>query len=307
MPGYSDYTAENNLNWVTGQKAQPVLPSIWLALFTVAPTSDAGTGGTECAGSGYARVQVAGTILASAATTSGGGSPTVLHITPPLPSWIVAGMTAYDSTTAGVIPAADTIASTTSATITLVSGVTSTGVASGDTLVFSAWSAAVASSGTEPSVVPVNLNNVATITFPAATGGGAGFGTVQFFGLYDASGAGNFLMGDYLGNYAWLPATISNAASAVVTAHAHGYSAADPIVFTVKYGGTLPTFSNGNLNGVCTVVGPATDTFTVTGSGGASVNTSSTGDFLVRKILQQSIPSGVTASFAIGTLPLYAA
>lgn len=306
MPGYSDYAAQNNLNWVTGQVAQPALPSIYLALFTVAPTSDAGTGGTECSGSGYARVQVAGTVLSNAATTSA-SAPTVLKVNPPVPAWIVAGMTARDITSSSVIPAGTTVVSTTSATVTLTSGVTGAGVASGDTLGFSAWPAASASVGTEPSVTPATLNNIAVITFPAATGGGAGFGTVSFFGLYDASGGGNFLMGDFLGNFAWLPATMSSAVSGIVTAKAHGYAAADPIVFTIKYGGTLPTFSQGNLNGICTVLGPATDTFTVTGSGGANVNTSSTGDFMVRKILQQQIPSGITASFASGTVPLYAA
>ena len=43
MPGYGDYTAESVLNWITGQIPMPALPSVWLALFTVAPTADAGT------------------------------------------------------------------------------------------------------------------------------------------------------------------------------------------------------------------------------------------------------------------------
>jgi hypothetical protein len=40
---------------------RPALPAVWMALFTTAPTSDAGTGGTEVSGTSYARVQVAGT------------------------------------------------------------------------------------------------------------------------------------------------------------------------------------------------------------------------------------------------------
>jgi hypothetical protein len=42
---------------------------------------------------------------------------------------------------------------------------------------------------------------------PQAT---ASWGTVIAFALYDAS-SGNLLLWDYLGNFAWLPATVSSA------------------------------------------------------------------------------------------------
>jgi len=145
---------------------------------------------------------------------------------------------------------------------------------------------------------PSSISNVNTITFPAAT---ANWGTVIAFGLYDASTSGNLLAWDYLGAFNWLPCTVSSASPGVLTATAHGYTAADTFVFSTEYGGTAPSFSQSNFTGLLTVTAPvATDTFTAVNVATA-VNTSSTGDGMVRKVTQQSIPSGVTASFAGGT------
>jgi hypothetical protein len=154
------------------------------------------------------------------------------------------------------------------------------------------WNSA---SGTSPSLI----SNVNTISFPASTG--AGWGTVIAFGLYDASTSGNLLFWDYLGPFNWLPTTVSLASPGVLTSKAHGYSASDTFVFTTEYGGTSPTFSQGNFTGLLTVgPTPATDTFTAL-TGATAVNTSSTGDGMVRKVTQQPIPGGVTASFAGGS------
>jgi hypothetical protein len=71
---------------------------------------------------------------------------------------------------------------------------------------------------------------------------------------------------------------------------AHGYSAADLVIFSTEFGGTAPSFSQSNFTGQLAVVSPATDTFTVTNAATA-VNTSSTGSGSVRKITAQSIPS----------------
>jgi len=224
MPGFSDYTAQNLLNYVVGKTAMPTLPTAYVALLTAAPTSDAGTGGTEVSGGGYARVATTG----------------------------------------------------------------------------STWNAASASSGTAPAIVPASISNAATVSFPTAT---ANLGTAIAWGLYDASTGGDLLLWDYLGAYAWLPATstaVGSGSGAVITAHAHGYANGDAVVITAKYGGALPTFTQSNFTGVLTVANVTTDTFTVT-NGGTAVWTSTTGDFMVRKILQQSIPAGVTASFAGGT------
>src|SRR5579872_1042848 len=295
MPGMSDYLAEAATNLMSGQAAAPALGNRFLALFTAMPTSDAGTGGTEVSGGGYARVQVAGSAATNGTTASGNAT---LHFAA-TPAWIVAGMTVND-TTAAVVPAGTTVLSTTGTTVVMSQNATGGGVGSGDTIVFSAWPASSASSGTEPSVTPVTATNGAVITFAQAS---ASWGTVIGFGIYDAVTAGNLLGLDFLGNFSWLPCSISAASPGVITTHAHGYSAADPVVFTSKYGGTTPTFSQSNLTGVLVVVSPATDTFTVT-NGGTAVNTSGTGDMMVRKIVQQSIPINVTASFAASTLTL---
>jgi hypothetical protein len=70
MAGLSDYLAQAVLNFMTGTSPMPALASRYLALFTAAPTADAGTGGTEVSTSstGYARVQVAGALAAAAAS-----------------------------------------------------------------------------------------------------------------------------------------------------------------------------------------------------------------------------------------------
>ena len=222
MAGLSDYTAQNLLAYIVGKTAVPTLPTAYIALFTVAPTSDAGTGGTEVSGGSYARLATAG----------------------------------------------------------------------------ANWNAASASTGTEPAVVPASISNSATLTFTTATGS---WGTVLAFGLYDAVTSGNLLAWDYLGNYSWLPASATAASPSVITSPAHGYSNNDPVVVTTKYGGSLPTLSAGSWSGVLTVLNVTTDTFTLQTSGATALNASTSGDFQVRKITQQSVPNGVQVSFAGGT------
>jgi hypothetical protein len=70
----------------------PALASRYLALFTAAPTADAGTGGTEVSGT-YARVQVAGALAAAFTTSS-----TTITMGSANPGWVVAGMNVYDVT-----------------------------------------------------------------------------------------------------------------------------------------------------------------------------------------------------------------
>ena len=299
MPGLSDYTAQNNLNYVTGNRAPPALPSVWLGLYTAMPTSDAGTGGTEVSAGGYARVQVAGALAANGAFTT--ASPNItMNVSNP--GWVVPGMNVYDATGAFQIGTVLTYIGT---ALVLTANAAHASSGSTDSLVFSAWPAASASTGTEPAVTPATVTNGAVITFPTATADwtNAGANPVIGFGLFDAVSGGNNLAFDYIGNYPWLPATMSAASPGVITAKAHGYSAADPVVVTAKYGGTIPSFSQSNLTGVLAVVSPTTDTLTVT-NGGTAVNTSTTGDFSIRKLTKQSIPAGITATFAASTLTL---
>lgn len=223
MSGLSDYSSSNVLAYLTGKTAVPTLPSVWVALFTVAPTSDAGTGGTEVSGGSYARKSTAG---------------------------------------------AD-------------------------------WNVPSASVGTEPATVPGFTSNANTITFVQATGS---WGTVTAFGLYDAVTSGNLLAWDYLGNFNWLPASMSSASPGIVTSPAHGYTLGDTVVVTTKYGGALPTLSGGSFSPTLLVAATVTtDAFTLTTSGATALNSSSTGDFQIRKVSPQAIASGVQASFAGGT------
>jgi hypothetical protein len=93
-----------------------------------------------------------------------------------------------------------------------------------------------------------------------------------------------------------------NAASpAVITAKAHGYTVADLVRWTTEYGGTDPSFSASNFAGSLAVATVATDTFTVTNAT-VAVNTSASGNGMVRKILPQSITNGSSAAFPAGSL-----
>ena len=152
------------------------------------------------------------------------------------------------------------------------------------------WNAA---SGSSPS----SNSNTNALAYPTPT---ADWGSVIAFGIYDALTGGNLLAWDYLGNYAWLPCEVSSASPGAITAKGHGYSAGDKVAFTTEFGGTAPSFSQGNFTGLLTVVSPTTDTFTVT-NGATAVNTSSTGSGMIRKVAAQSLPTGVVATFAGGT------
>jgi hypothetical protein len=158
------------------------------------------------------------------------------------------------------------------------------------------WNSA---SGSSPSII----TNANPLVFPTAPTGS--WGTVFAFGIHDALTAGNINAWDYLGNFPWVPVTISAASPAVLTAHAHGYLAGDNVVFSVEYGGANPAFSAGNLTGLLVVAPPVTtDTFTVTNAG-VAVNTSGTGSGMIRKVVAQAIPSGASApSFAAGSLTI---
>lgn len=288
MPGMSDFTEQNLMNYLAGSLAMPALPPIWLSLWTVVP-SDAGTGGTEVTGGGYARVQIAGSLVTNATTASGNNT---LHFAS-VPAWIVAGMQIRDATTPASLTGL-TVLSTTANTVVMSGNAGGAGVGASDTITFSAFNPATASVGAEPATTPGGLVSNAAVTFPQAT---LSWGTVLFFGLHDAVTAGNFLGGDYLGNFKWLPFSCSNASPGVLTSPAHGFSNGDPVVVSAKYGGTLPATA-GSWAGALTVAGVTTDTFT------AGVNTTGTGDGLVRKIVQQPIAANVTASFAAGQLVL---
>lgn len=287
MTGMSDFTAENYLNYAAGRIPFPATPSVFLALFTTAPTSDAGTGGTEVSGGAYARVQVAGQLAAGASWTT---ASTTITLGATAPAWLLAlgtngsGVNVYDTTNGKQI---GTVSSVSGTTVTLTTTAANASQGATDTLAFSAFNAPSASSGAEPATTPASITNGAAIAFPQAT---ASWGTVTAFGLYDAVTAGNLITWDYLGNFKWAPFTATNASPSVLTSTAHGYANGDSVVVTTKYGGTLPATA-GSWAGLLTVANVTTDTFT------AGVNTTGTGDGQVRKVASQLIPQNITASF----------
>jgi hypothetical protein len=287
MTGLTNYTANNTLNWLTGQIAEPALPSVWMALFTAVGT-DAGTGFTEVSGNGYTRIQIAGTATAAGTISTASATITMPNVSG-FP-WVVPGMTVYDVTAAQTI---GVVLSWVGTTLTLTANSLHNGSGSTDSLSFSMFPNG---SGTGPA----SITNGGVITFPLATT--SGFGTCIAWGFYDASSSGNLLCWDYMGNFAWLPATVSSASPGVITTKAHGYSNGDSFVFSTEYGGTAPTFSAGNYTGLLTVAGVTTDTLNVTG-----VNTSATGDGMIRKVTQQSVPAGVTLAFAASSISIQAA
>jgi len=296
MVGFSNYASFNFLNYITGQTPTPVLPAVWLALFTAVGT-DVGTGFTEVssAGTAYARVQVAGSVAATAAFTT--ASPAITAAANP--GWVVPGMSVYDTTKT---PAPGAFVGTvltyvgTALTLTANAAINSQGTT--DNLTFSAFPQATGTA-------PASTSNGAVIAYAAATG--AGFGTVIAWGLYDAVSGGNLLQWDFLGSFNWLPFEIPTASS-LATVKGNGMASNDPVVFTAEFGGTLPTLSTGTFTGytVNYVATPATDTINVDTTAGPAtpVVTTSSGSGMVRKILQQSIPAGITASFAAATLSL---
>ena len=151
------------------------------------------------------------------------------------------------------------------------------------------WNAA---SGSHPSLI----SNSTAITFPTAT---ASLGNVNSFGLYDAASAGNLLAWDYLGNFQWNQFTAAVGTPGVLTVPAHGYSVGDSLIANTEYGGdALPTLSGGSWTAINTIAAspvPTADTFALTG-----VNTTSTGGGSIRKVIIQTVPSGVQVSFAGG-------
>ena len=301
MTGLTDYSADDLLNWLTGGVAMPALPAVWVGLFTAVGT-DANTGFTEVSGGAYARVQVAGSGATNNTTASGNAT---LHFAS-TPAWVVAGMEIYD-VTASVIPAATTVVSVTGTTVVMSANATGGGVGNGDTIVFTAFSAA---SGSAPSTI----TNNAIITFAQAS---ANWGTIIAFGLFDASTVGDLILWDFLGNYSWLPfynTSVGSGNGAVFSTHAHGDSNGDPIVVTAEYGGTLPTVTQESLTSYAVnyAANVTTDTLTLSTSSSApssanAVWTSTSGSGQMRKITQQSIPQNVTASFAASALTATAA
>lgn len=301
MPGLTDYTAKSIASYLTGIITPPAIIALYAALFTAAP-SDAGTGGTEVSGGGYARPQVAGVLQAGGAFTT--SSPNIT-LGSSAPAWLTAlgdtapgkGVNVYDVANGQQI---GTVASVSGTAVTLQANAAHASTGSTDFLYFSAFGLPSASSGAEPATTPVQVTNGAQINFAAAT---ASQGTALAQGLSDSSSGGNLLAWDYLGNNAWQPATMSAASPGVITCPAHGFLAGGFLAVSAKQGGSIPSFSQSNLTGVLTAANVTTNTFTAQ-NGGTDVNTSTAGDFLVRGLTEQPIAINVALYIPSGQFKL---
>lgn len=291
MTGYTNYTADNFLNWEAGLVAVPALAARFAGLFTAVGT-DAGTGFTEVSGGSYARVQVAGSITTNAATST--SSAVIGTAASGVPAWVVNGMTVYDTTNGNVI---GTVLSTSGGNSITLNANALHAITSGDSLAISAFPMG---SGTGPS----SVTSGAAVAFATSTADwtGAGASPVVAWGLFDALTSGNLIRWDYLGGFNWLPATVSAASPGTITAHAHGIGSGGFLVFSTEFGGVAPTFSAGNYTGILTAGGVGTDTITITG-----VNTSATGDGMIRQVSEQLIPNNTQFTIPAGSFVLSAA
>jgi hypothetical protein len=293
--GFADFMAQYSLDYATGARGAG---NRFVALFTTAPASDAGTGGTEVSGGAYARVQIAGALSLSASFTT---SSTTLTLASTAPAWLLAlgtngsGVNVYDATNSQQI---GTVSSITSTTVTLQAAALHASSGSADSIAFSAFPLSSASSGSEPATAPANVTNGASIAFPQST---ASWGTVTSWGIYDASTSGNLYFWDYLGSQKWSPFTCTSASPGVLTCTDQTFANANLAVVSAKYGGTLPT-TGGSWSGVLTVAGVSGATFNL------GVNTTGAGDGLVRQISEFAIGSAnITASFAASQFTLMSA
>lgn len=88
------------------------------------------------------------------------------------PSWVVAGMTVYDITTPGAIPASTTVTATTLTTVVMSKNATGPGVGSGDNIVFSSvpvFNTVTGSSEITTNFISHGLNPGDTVNFTKTT------------------------------------------------------------------------------------------------------------------------------------------
>jgi hypothetical protein len=184
MSGASDYVANLLGRWVTGQQPMAPLPQVWMALFATVPHDD-GSAGTELAGNGYGRAQVAGQLEASEDVPNGA----VLSFEA-VPAWIVPGMTVFNTDNPGGLTAGQVVLGVDAInnTVTLDQPINDP-VVTGDVIAFSAFGDP---SGSAPSL----FGNVGPIVFPLTTVPGPG--TAYGWGFFDAPTGGNLLISDVL-------------------------------------------------------------------------------------------------------------
>ena len=297
MPGQTDLLAQAALNWTAGLVPFGAIGPRWLGLFTTAPTSDAATanGSVEVSGGNYARAQFAGAVTVSSSSGAPSTSSKTFALSASAPSWLTSlgnkgsGCYVYDVTGSAAIGAASSISG---ATVTLTSNAAQNG-SLGDTVLFSAFPMASASSGSEPAVNAATSLSGAAINFAPST---ANWGTVVALGIFDAPSDGNLLFWDFTGAGKWSPFTC---ASGRFTCSDQTFANNQYLAFSSKNGGVLPSFSAGSLQGAQQATAVSGNTFAVLG-----LTLTSAGDGMVRPVSQFVIGASTTASFSANSLTL---
>lgn len=141
------------------------------------------------------------------------------------------------------------------------------------------------------------ISNTVEISFPAAS---AGWGDVIGFGVWDASTAGNVVRKSFLTTGVYRLFTALNAGD-VFTIPGHSFANNDRVAVLASDGVSLPTGVTADT--LYYVVGVSGSTLQLsTTLGGGAVTLTADGAGILVKVVPQTVNSGSTAKFAIGSL-----
>jgi len=150
-----------------------------------------------------------------------------------------------------------------------------------------------------------STNNSAQLSFtsmPAVAAPGVIYG-----GIWDASSAGNFLVGGPLtpASQVSLACTAVASTDVITTQATHGFSAGDNVEFEAALGTAVPAGLTAGTVYYVIATGLTTTAFEVsTTSGGAAVNITADGGAIVRKVVGKIVNSGDTFQIAASALVL---
>ncbi len=324
MTGLTTYSAQEALNWTTGDAAPAAVTTRYVGLFTAMP-NDAGTGGAEIAYPGYARIALGPTAATATSPATSNNTSTLTfavgaNVAPPaaptltanttggsLPSETVYVKITYVSAGGETTPSSEASVAVTGTTGQVV--VTSPGATTGATG-YNVYASSATGTETKQNSTAIaigtnyDINSIASGAALPATNTASG-GTAVGFGVWDALTAGNLISVGWLGNNAMFAFSATLASPGVFTAPGvtSGSSPAladgASVAFTAKNtGSTLPS---GIVEGTMyAVAGLASDSFNV------GVNTTTTGGGLVQQVVPLAISAGVTPSFPASDITLSA-
>lgn len=155
--------------------------------------------------------------------------------------------------------------------------------------------ARVQNDGTSDWTTPASgsTNNSVAINFPTATGN---WGTVNSFGIFDASSSGNLLFWSFLVSSPYLFTGLSS--TSINTAPGSAFSNGDTVIVE---GNALPTGYTADT--IYYVVSASSDTFKLSAtSGGSAITITGDGAGNVFPVAPKTVNSGDSASFAISAL-----